>query len=221
MGLDAYISTTTSGRRPRRCSRRETERPRFASPRCSRSRLPHLRTSPAPASDPTGHVQESRTDHVGDQQSAATVRLDPINPADGVHRELCALLRLEIEGVEMAARRRSAPRPAPRPRAPADADRSEDQARPVHEQSVRDIDLLGAFDEDRRLPILDRVDAREVRVRRVDRPILRRREIVEELRAIDLDARGDAARSRCRSTRLRRCQSPRACRPHFECPWGR
>ena len=97
----------------------------------------------------------------------------------------------------MAARRRSATScaTATRPTATrADADRSEHQACAVHQQSVRDVHEIGAFDEDRGLPVLDRVDARQVRVRRVDGAVGRGRQVVEELRALDLDARGDARR---------------------------
>ncbi len=94
-------------------------------------------------------MQKSRADHVCDQQTAATVWFDPVNPADGVGRELCALLRLEIESVEVPTRWRSCAATRPSSSSAADTDRSENQAIPINEQSIRDVNLIGALNEDR------------------------------------------------------------------------
>ena len=72
-------------------------------------------------------------------------------------------------------------------------DAAENQPRAVHEQAIRLLDDIRAFDEHRRLAVLDRVDPQPARVRRVDRAVGRSREIVEERRALDLHTRRDLA----------------------------
>ena len=104
-------------------------------------------------------MQESLTDHIGHEQSAAAIRLDAVNATNSVVGQLRALLRFQIERKQMTARRRaaSAARACARLRCRADA--AQNQTRAVDEKTVRLLDDITAFDEYRGLAVLDRVDA--------------------------------------------------------------
>src|SRR4029078_1090723 len=111
-----------------------------------------------------GDVQQTLTDHVSDEQNATAIGLDPVDAANVLFGQLRALLRLQVECEEMSAWpwRTLAASWCRRTRCWRWADRAEDQPRPVHEQTVRLLHDVCAFDEHRRLPVLRRIDLRAV-----------------------------------------------------------
>ena len=118
------------------------------------------------------------------------------------------------------------PRPRPRPAAPAPA-AAPGRCVPrisraaVHQQAVRLLDDVAALHEHRRLAVPHLEDLQRGRVRHVDGAVGRRGQVVEELGALDLHARRDPCRSRCRCPPPRRCRPPTARRRRCAGPWAR
>src|SRR5688572_22338737 len=138
------------------------------------------------------HMHDTPAEHVGHDDTAVAIRLDPIDATHGFAGEPNAFLRPEIEGVQPATRATAASGPSPASPARG-SDCTENQPASVYEESIALFDQLGAFDEHGGLTFANNVNAGADRINDVDRAVRRRRQVVEELRSGDWHSRRDRA----------------------------